>query len=560
MLQFSRKFEDLKNKLDDAHRAAKGVDSTKAANAELKQKVQEFQAKAAAAEGASESVTRLNEEIKQKDSQIMAIQERLHRVDLDSQPQYRSAEAEAEVENDLDDCLSDDVPYSPDQKLTQARDPSCDRNTKKSENVAIDTPVSQLGRRKRRVSANRVASTLQMFEGTADGQIPRKQTSESVGSAPLLGGENPGDVLSDQDPDETNFIPDSQAHATDVRSTLGSRQLQESLPEQATISSPLSDIGEIFDPLASSQAEPSHHFERDTQSKAPEETVQGGVTEGTKRLMKDQEQSDDLVVAQRRLSEVHSDDEEPCQEDRLASSSYGEPLLLDDLEGLGTLPARTATNGGHEKHSKSSTQDVLTSPIETMPRKLPRKIAKAGRAAIPLLRSEMKAVGRLGYDRNLAKDPSPRRLRSHEGPSQTKTEQSPEDLGDNATNTRPATPSIPTKERPQPNSAVKRKSEAAEMVEETVSNEEKRAKRNMSNMEVNSRQKSGSQALRSLIPGRGEQSASRPMQSSMPRASSRNSTSVGKHAPAPGRGKGPKKPRGGSKSEECLIITISRGY
>jgi hypothetical protein len=560
---FSQTVDDLKHELDDAHRVVEELQSSKAANAELERVIRELQVKAAVAGGVSDSVTRLGEEIKQKDSRIMAIQEQLHRVNLDSQQQNKFTERE--TENDLGDYLSQDSPYLLNQSLTREENAVYDKSPKRPEKEVADNAVNGLEARKKR-SANRSSSTLQTCGSAANGQISRRETSDSAGHGPplchetVVDDEDRGHAFSVQGLGDTTLIPESQPRGSDPHDMLVGSQPRDTLLRQAISSSPLSDIGEIFDPSESHQAEESHHFKGDVRSSALTETAEEYDEEGSRQSSEDQGQSKHLEDDQHDSLHIRHESEQSSRGERLASSSYGEPLLLDDLEGLGSLPPRTSTDTAHEKRSNSSTQDVLTSPMSPVPRKLPRRSIQAVPAGRSLSRSDAKVMNLLGYGQHVAKDPSPRRLRKREGASQTNTRGLSQGLGDDAGDMRPATPSIPTKERPQPNSAIKRKSEAAELIEGTKPTEKKRAKRNLSNMEVVNRQRTSLQSLRSSAPTKGEQVLNRLRQSSTSTASSSRSTIVGKTTPAPGIGREPKKARGGSKSEECLIITISRGY
>ena len=556
MNQFSQTFDSLKHELDYAQKMAEEFHSTKAANTELKQAIQELQEKAAVADEATKSAKCLSEEIKQKDAQIMTLQGQLRRADVDTQQQKligHAVKEENQHKNPSQDTLRlrEGIP-------THRESADQDTNPEALENQAGGIAANGNNPRKERKRANRNANTSQANESALEDQELSIKTSRSAGSglhlpdASAANDQGQGHVCPDQGIAQTDIIPESQPCAIDVRNDLLANQQSGKSVEQAMSSSPLSDVGELFDPSDSHQFEHSHHFKTDEPSESLDELASENDFEAA--------QSENLVIEQYDSQHIRYGFEQSSHGERLLSSSYGEPLLLDDQEGSVLLPTRTSGDTALEKRSYSSIQDELTSPVTQVPQKLSRKGTHTWAAVASLSKPETKSVDSLQYGRQLAKDPSPRRLRSKETGSQSKTRQSSYGPDHGTADMRASTPKIPPKEKHQPNSAIKRKVEAAVAIEETGATKKKRVKRNLSIMEVATRPRTGSQSLHSSTQSDVEQTLSRMMQSSTSTASSSRSTIVGKNAPAPSTGKAPKKPRGGSKSEECLIITISRGY
>jgi predicted nucleic acid-binding Zn-ribbon protein len=359
---------------------------------------------------------------------------------------------------------------------------------------------------------------------------------------------------------ETNVIPESQPAVNDPRQSYATAGKQRKYTGKIISSSPLSDVGDLFHSSDPEQPEKSKYYASPTHHRKRKGALVNDVDAAPRQTL-GREDLDVSEYSQRSNSSTGAPSpQKPDQGTQLPSSSYGEPLLLDDFEGLGSLQEKKPREAVSEKQSDSSGEDLLTSPLSPRPRKAPRNGGHGRPNATSLSRTDMKAAGILQYGRHLVKDPSPRRLRSSEPTSQTNARQPLQDFGDNATNIRPATPNLAVKEKHQPNSAIKRTSEAADIVDETVPKEKKRAKRNLSNLEVAKRPGRSSSSLSSSTSGKVGQTSTRIRQSSIPTTSSR-STIMGKNAPAPGGVKqGSKRPRGGSKSEDWQIITISRDY
>lgn len=556
---FSDIFSKLKRELDNAHQTAEELQSTKAANATLHQTIVKLQEETAVAEQASDSLKCLNEEMQGRDAQIIALRMELALLRIESQG--RKGARDANTEDSLHTDIYQQTSHLAEDSLVHQEDIGHSIGRPNVENEAANTVQKKDEPRKERKRANRSASSL---EANPHALGLMKKSSESTGPRLDPGHEtaaddgNGGHAPVEQHLDEITVVPESQPRAHDFGQSPATKIMRDRLAGSIFSSSPLSDIGELFDPSDQDQSAVSLHYTTQIHSDQMVDTTLSGGVAGIKQtrgkedsLSNDRSQGPESPHRSGKL-------QEPGRGSRPPSSSYGEPLLLDDLEGVGSLQASSSMNTVPGKQSTTSTQDVLTSPLGTLPRKALRNSMRARPSATSLLMSDLNAADPIEYSQYLPKDPSPRRLRSSEPASQTSSRQPLQDLGDDATNMRPATPRSSVKEKHQPNSAIKRKSEAGGVSVEIIPAGKKRARRNLSNVEVTNRRGTASQSLSSSTPDAVGQPLTRLRQSSSSSTGSR-STNVGMIAPAPGnRKQGPKKPRGGSNSEECLIITISR--
>ncbi len=561
MAQFSETFSNLKRELEEAHQNAEELQSTEATNVSLRQTIMELQAQAAVAEQANDSVNCLNVELQQKDAQITALRVELNRYHAESQLQKVSRQV------DMEDILGKDF-FLETSRLAE-NDPL------KQDKAATDSALTDMARktghtiqgksppRKIRKSANRSASNLEAKTVGPDSmKYPPELTHARPDAIHKTSTNHAGEsrTSAEQTVDEITVVPESQPQAQRPNRYSPARNTQGRLKGSIMSSSPLSDIGELFDP--SDQDLPASS--RDGTTQVHRNKVDNAALENRVAAIEQTLGEEDSL-----LNEGHRDTgsqrqacnfEKPSQGSRPPSSSYGEPLLLDDLEGVGSSQTSGSKNIALAKQSNPSTQDILTSPLPTVPRKLPKMNVQVRPKVTSPSRSGMNLADANERSKYLPSNQSPQRVGSSESSFQTNTRRPPQDLGDDVNSMRPATPTLPVKEKHQPNSAVKRKSDTVGMSDETAPSEEKRARRNLSNMEISSRRRAASQSLGSSTSDKAGHSMTRLRQSSTSTGASR-STIVGKNSPAPGnRKQGPKKPRGGSKSEDCLITTISRGY
>lgn len=563
MDQFSETFSSLQRELEDAHQTGNEVQSTRTVNAKLHQTIAELRNQAADAEQAGVSMKSLSDEMQQKDVQITSLRTELARLGIESQRQIETREPN--TEDLLDGGPSQDTCRLAEANHTHQQDDSIHSHHSTVENEPAATPDEELELCKKRKRADRSASSVQANTSPCEEIVLVSKTSgktdSEVGTAhKTFADDGVGDQGSiELDVDETDLIPESQPRMNDSGRSLGTDSMRSQSVSKIISSSPLSDVGEIFDPADQDQPVSDYYAYRKHSDQMSGTAARDDIAAMNKSLGQEESlpgEKSPLPESLHRARSLATSN----QERRPSSSSFGEPLLLDDLEGLGSLPAGDLMNLGPSKQPSSSIQDIPTSPMGALPRKLSAESTRPRSTATSPSKSYMKAVDVIGYRQHLAKEPSPRRLRSSEPASQTNTRRPLQDLDNDATNARPTTPNVPVKEKHQPNSAIKRKSEAASVLEENTTTEKKRTKLDLSNIEVARRSGRGSRSFSSSTPGTVEQTLTRLRTSSTSATSSRN-TIVGKNAPAPGVGKhGSRKPRGGSKSEECLIITISRRY
>ena len=553
MDKFAETFSDLNRQLEDAHQAGEELRSMKAANVTLHETITGLQVQAAVAQQVNNSVTCLEEEVQQRDAQIIALRTEMARLDLESQRQKEEVK-EANIEDFLDENFVDGACHVAKDSLGQQQNDVYDNDPSSVENGNAT---------KNRRRADRSASYLQksLSANTSDDQ---KLVIEGSGCTcsklsavqeTAADGADRGGASTEKDLDKTDLIPESQPRPTDLRSSNSTESVRNQVSGNILSSSPLSDVGDLFDPSDPDHpANSQHHWNREDRDQIDDTAVRHVATTFKQSL------EQNYSISNQKLQVTDSSHQlRRGGGSRAPSSSYGEPLLLDDFEGLGSLPSSGVRNIATGNQTISSVPDVLTSPLGTVPRTVSRQGILARPSVPTRSSSDLNAAGRTEHSQHPAVDASPCRLRSSEPASQTNTRYPLRDLDDDATKARPATPNLPAKEKHQPNSAIKRKSDATGTGDETKPVEKKRARRNLSNMEVVNRQGRGLQSTRSS-PDKVGQRLTRLRQSSTSTKSSK-STIVGKNAPAPGVAKhGPKRPRGGSKSEKCLIIIISREY
>lgn len=552
MDESSKTISGLKRELDTAYRASEELQKTKAINVTLHQRIAELQNQAAVAKQASNSVKCLSEEMQEKDAQITALQLEVARLDVESQRKKETTNAS--TENFINQDLAQGTWRLPEDSLIQEENIQPDHDPSAVEKETANTihEEHEPPRKHRKRANRRTSSLLADTSVTGDSGSVRNTLERTI--APLVAVDETlaDDAVGSQAPAEQNSnemdrVPETQPRGSDPHESLSTERMRDNLVLNNVSSSPLSDVGALFDSSDQGQPLKSHYY---VTQKRCEQMDQNSLRNDIAEINK----NSITPESPQRTRRV----EKPSQGSPPPSSSYGEPLLFDDLEGLNCLPASVMINVAGGKQSESSSQDILTSSLAISPRKSSKMSWGAGPASTSVSKSDMNEVGSSGYVQHLAMDPSPRRLRSGELASEKGTRRPLQDLGDAAMNMRPATPNLPVKERHRPNSAIKRRSEAAGIIDETTPTEKKRPRRNVSSMEVANRPGKGSRSVSSSAPVTVGQTMTGVRKSSTTTTSSR-STIVGKIAPAPGGKQGPKKPRGGSKSEACLIITVLRG-
>lgn len=550
MDQFSETINNLRRELEDAHQAREELHSARDANVTGHQTVEGHQDPAVVAGQASDRLLRLRHEMHQKDEKIVTLRMELARFDAASQQpkEAREQETEALMRDDssrkngrlVEDCPAHWENADNDEEPSAVEDKF----------ASVDQEKMQHCSNQKR--ANRSVSIQQAYPLPAS-DVTLKPTVRT-GSRFMALSENQGPADEDhawneQCPEEPNVILESQPRVDPHHELSSAESKLEKLVGDIISSSPLSDVGDLFDSSDQDQPAKSQHHAGQNHSDKTNNTAGREFGVKTKEVVIGEDDTlvshspESLGSAHHRVRTL----ENPSQESRPPLSSYGEPLLLDDLEGTGPLQA-SALDTANRTQSKSSTQDVLTSPVGAWPRKLSRVNTKARPSTPASSRLDVKAIDLIAYGQVLAKIPSPRRLRSSEPTEQTYGRQPLQDLGDDATNTRPATPSLALKEKHQPNSAIKRKCESAGITDEVFSAEKKRARGDMSNVEVAHGRMTGPRSTSSSTSAKVGYTLTRLRQSSSSTMSTRT-TIVGKNAPAPGIGKQAlKKPRGGSKS------------
>ncbi|ERF74563.1 hypothetical protein EPUS_00693 [Endocarpon pusillum Z07020] len=533
MDQFSVTFSNLKRDLEDAHRNAEDVQSTKATNASLRRTIVELQDQAAVAEQKSDSVKCLSEELQQKNAQITALRVELDRYHAESQLQKASRQA------DMEDLLGKDF-FLETGRLAE-------NNLAQNESGAINSDPTSMEKETRHADQEKTTSRKIRRSAIRSASNPEARTVEPdldkdfsklrhlrADAVPMASANqaNGSHASAERNPDEVTVVPESQPRAQELHMCSPPRNVQGGLKGIIMSSSPLSDIGELFDP--SDQDLPTASQDVKTQvhrNEFGDVALENSVAAIEQTLDEEDSLSNEGHQGNGSRRQTYNC-EKLSQDSRPRSSSYGEPLLLDDLEGVGSLQTSGSGNIAPSTQSNPGTQDILTSPLSTLPRGLPKMNMQVRPKVTPLPRPDMKLVDANERSKNLPNNSSPRRVRSSESSSQTSTRRPLQNLGDDVNTARPATP-LPVKEKHQPNSAIKRKSEAAGMSDEATPKGKKRARRNLSNMEVRSRQGTASQSLSSSTPDKAGQSMTRLKQSSNSTAGSRSAI-VGKNAPAPG--------------------------
>lgn len=563
--EFDEIFGKLNQARHDADIVGKELHSTKAVNVSLQEAVEQLKIQAAASMPASNAEQCPNDDIKKKDAEITALRIELARKGSDSYENREIEEAEREPSFDGDHAR---------QKWHFAESNSLRQETIGHENhlsIAEEKVSKMISERKepgqKRKRADRSASSLQantsvtedsnLITQRGEGIRPKADSAAETSAHDAKGSHS----LTEGYPSETDLIPESQPGVNNLRQLVLASSMRETSAGNVVSSSPLSDIGELFDP-----SDPDHAGNL-WQHRVHEH---GGGLMG--RPSEDHIRAAQRVPDRRDLSLIKTsqDKDSPVQthnpkglsqEGRPLSSSYGEPLLFDDIERLGSLSTNHPVDQASGKLSNRSTQDILTSPMSQLPRRLHMARRQGRPVATAMQGSDGKIASVVEHLPHLAKGESPRRLRSSETSSQPSARQPPGEIDENAMNIPPSTPDITMREKHQPNSAIKRKSEVADVQEETRSTEKKRTKRNLTNMEVTTRPRKVSRSLSSSTPASFAPALPSRLRQPSKSSTSTGGTILGKNASAPGLGKqGSKKRRGGSKSEECLIVAIPRGY
>lgn len=543
MDQFCEAFKKLRSELEEAQQAKEELESTKAKNATLQKTVAELCEKTAMAQQTSNPMECLGLEIRQRDAQIAELRERLAHLEVESQPRNPVGDQDAE---NLQQGLSPQADHLV-ASLVQQGSVRQDNAQPVVDESEIVSTVQEAEPRRRRKRADRSASGQQAKVNVTDHEMSATKTLEGTGSAldavhkTVTEQADQGQALVAQQLDETDVVPESQPRTKDLLKSPNAKEQVGAVEDAPLTSSPLSDIGDIFD--SPNRGQPGH-----SQRSGPQEQDD----ENGEPVLGDGMASQLLLGPEEQLSKSTDSThrvEGPSQERRLPSSSYGDSLLLDDLAGLGSWPVSPGSHGARSRRSTRGTQEVLTSPAGVMPAKQSRLSTRPRLTTTSFSRTDIKASDRFQHGRDAAEDTSPSRLRRTKRASQN-----------DQVEMRADTPSISIKEKHQPNSAIKRKAEAAGIFDEIMSPEKKSARKNLSNLETAGRPGTRSRSLSSSIPGKNKQSLSGFKQSSVS-STTRRSGIIGKNAPTSGAGKqGSKKPKGSSRSEESVIITIKRGY
>ena len=302
-------------------------------------------------------------------------------------------------------------------------------------------------------------------------------------------------------------------------------------------SSPLSDIGDLF----------SAHEREDPSSAHRNE----GVDLGQSCMLRRDAAPPQIPSLHERIEESdYTTSRQPLQlsmqEAKPPSSSYGEPLLLDDMDKDTPLI-----------FDEVRTESVVISNIEGGV----HNTLWSGNGLSHVVRDNLETGlrGSTNLETSNANDttqcyrpiktaPSTRRLCRVTTPHGSASQLSNDPIDDPSQVEGDATPLTRTKEKHQPNSAVKRKSESHSAANQTELAAEKRIKRNLSNVEMRDRSERRFNILETSWARGGASNSERPARSSKSRKSDR-ATVVGKNAPAPRSNRqGSRKARGGSRS------------
>jgi DNA repair exonuclease SbcCD ATPase subunit len=257
MDQFSETFSSLKRELEDAHQAGNEVQSTVTVNAKLHQTIAELRNQAADAKQAGVSMKSLSEEMQQKDVQITSLRTELARLGIESQRQIETGEPN--TEDLLDGGLSQDTCRLAEASPTHQQDDSIHSHHSTVENEPAATPHEELEPRKKRKRADRGASSVQANTSPCEEIVliskTLEKTDSEVGTAHKTFAD---DVVGDQgsieqDVDETDLIPESQPRMNDPGKSLCTDSMRSQSVSKIISSSPLSDVGEIFDPADQDQ-------------------------------------------------------------------------------------------------------------------------------------------------------------------------------------------------------------------------------------------------------------------------------------------------------------------
>jgi hypothetical protein len=555
--QLPEKMSKLEHRLQDFYYIADELQSTKTANATLRQTVEKLQEEAALVQQASASVRYLGEEIQDKDAQIVALRKELSRLRVD----FLGGEevSVTDTQGFLQPDFAQETRHPAEHTFVgqKAIGHHMDRLKVVDQTVSPrwikKEPRKRADRGASHQETNGVAPVL--IRTSPQARIPRLDDSHEQAADD----EGKSHAAVEERPDKTSIVPESRPPSQDFHQSSPTESLPNRLVGSILSSSPLSDIGELFDSGDMDQLAGALNCDipmytdhmGDNNRIQPSARIKQKSSQGVS-LVRDDSQ---VLESQHQTYKLPA----VSQRSRPPSSSYGEPLLLDDLEGLGSLPAHGSVNTAPERQPSQSTQDILTSPLGTAPGKLLSQ-SMSVRPKVPWLSISAPHVDDPIEQSQYSTNPSPRRLRSSDLASRTRSRHPLQDFSESSQNIQPATPRSPMREKNRPNSAIKRKSEAGGAGDDAVATETKHARRNLSNMDIADRRGTATQSLSSSTSDTMRQPISRLRQSSSSSTRGR-STIVGKNAPAPGtRAQGPKKPRGGSKSEECIIITISRGY
>lgn len=556
MDQFSETFIKLNRELEGAHQAVEKLSSVKSANDKLQQDLVELQEEISISEKARTAAECLEQKIQQKDSQITELQERLAILHVESQRReiYHEGDSETVLEHDFSQET-----WSLVDSLVQQDIISNGSEQSKLDDTAAERVYAETEPNKKQKCADRSASSYQGLTEPTNATFLNGNDAATPGSAVVrLDEKSIGEVDGSHAPTlqnakEPDVIPESQPCSIDLSKSCLETKVRTTVAPTVISSSPLSDVGELFDSSPQDQLEnPQHGAVRDA-GHPDASTAKDSCSIEQPSLPEQSRPEDGLLGSE--CTQRTGRPGEPVLESGPPSSSYGEPLLLDDLEGLRLLPSSSAADP--RKRSIYSSQDILTSPPDGVSRKLFQENRIGTLASKSLARSGTKTVGLIEYGQYMTKNPSPRRLRSREPSFQAITKQLPEEQHGNASGMRSTTPDVLVKEKHQPNSAIKRKYEAAGVVDDTRGGEKPRAKRKLSSTNLSSQPETVSKPTVFLSPGKGQQTLSRIRQSSVSGTASRSRVG-GKVAPALGGVKqGLKRSRGGLKSEILPIALAS---
>jgi hypothetical protein len=556
VVQFRETIARLSREAEDAQKVSEELQSVKAAKSDLQQSLTDLESQLVTL-GQARTATRFQEnQIEQKDAYIAELQKQLSHLDTGSQRGEKHLDGDAETNLDRNGPETT-CPTVADAALQrQSTEPGGDGS--KLAEVANKTFDEETEPRKKKECANRNGTNISKsvpsdYAGLWDWKDSAPMDLaistlpwESIGAGASTHSKRMQTEL------EPNIIPESQPSSNDQAKRSLEHRDQSEQAQSCISSSPLSDIGDLFDSsfLQEVLGIPQDDDVREGWAQGLNIPVEIDVAADRGNLQEKTKPKDEKVETRSSHQSRHR--AELAAETQPPSSSCGEPLLLDDLEGPRLLSASSTTGADSRKPSTSSNQDILTSPPEGLGRKVFPKHGLAAGSSKNLARPTTKTIGLLEYGQCLARDTSPQRQHRHERSLQTVRQPFSEAKNVKSSNKRPTTPEVLYKEKHQPNSAVKRKSDVAGLGEDVRPKARPRGSRNLSNVDLHDQPLTNSRPAESVTSERSRQSSSSLRHSLISNAKGRGRVRGGL---ASGNSKqGPKRARGGSKSELFPVI------